>query len=345
MRKYGSTVWQALVGCAVLLFVGSAGLSYADTNNKPTVRFGIQTAQQVEDLNDLSKLWQEAEELGFDSAWTFDHFIPIVADPKGPCYDGWTLLAALAAKTSRMRIGCLVTGNTYRNPAVLAKMATTVDHISGGRLQLGIGAAWFKLEHQAYGIPFYTAKERVDRMEEAVQLIRMLWTEKETNFTGKYYQLVDAPFEPKPLQKPYPPILIGGRGKKWTLPIVAKYADAWNAGGLSPAGMAELIEVLNGYCRQFDRNCADIEKTFATLMVLSDNEQKVDQVAQLVAQARGVTPEQARATMLMGTSEEVKEQVQAYIDAGVEHIIIAMRQPYDREGLRRFAQEVMPEFR
>jgi F420-dependent oxidoreductase-like protein len=340
--RYGG--WLVVLGMA-LAFVCVSSLSAHAEAAKKKIRFGIQTPPEVADPEDLIKLWQEAESWGYDTAWTFDHFIPISGDTKGPCLDGWMLLGALAEKTSKIRIGCLVTGNTYRNPAILAKMATTVDLLSHGRLELGIGAGWFEFEHTAYDIPFYTPKERTRRLDEAIRIIRSLWTEKETTFTGKYYQIKNAPFEPKPLQKPYPPILIGGVGKKWTLPIIAKYANAWNMLPTPPAQMAELLKTLDGYCEKYKRDCAEIEKSYLARLVISEDPQKIDQAVQTLAQMRKVSPEEARAMSLVGTPEEVKKQVQAYIDAGVTHIIIGQRQPYDREGLQRFAKEVMPAFR
>ena len=336
--------WLTALGVVLAFVCASSVAVYAEAAKKK-IRFGIQTPPEVADPADLIKLWQEAEAWGFDTAWTFDHFIPISGNTKGPCLDGWMLLGALAAKTSKIRIGCLVTGNTYRHPAVLAKMATTVDHLSNGRLELGIGAGWFETEHIAYGIPFYTAKERTRRLAETVQIIRSLWTEKETTFTGKYYQIKNAPFEPKPLQKPYPPILIGGVGKKWTLPIVARYANAWNLTPTSPAQMADLMKTLNGYCTQYQRDCAEIEKSCLTRLVLTDDPKRIDQMVQSIVQLRHISPEEAKATILVGNAEEVKKQVQAYLDAGITHIIIGVRQPYDREGLQRFAKEVMPAFR
>jgi len=312
---------------------------------KRKIRFGIQTPAEVADPGDLIRLWQEAEGWGFDTAWTFDHFMPISGNTQGPCQDGWTLLSALATQTTKIRIGCLVTGNTYRHPAVLAKMATTVDHLSHGRLELGIGAGWFEPEHRAYGIPFYTAKERAQRLAEAVQIILSLWTEKETTFTGKYYQIDHAPFEPKPLQQPHPPILIGGVGKKWTLPVIAQYADEWNMLPSSPEKMADLIKTLNGYCDKYKRDCKKIEKSHLTRLVLTDDPQAIDQAVQGLARVMRIPPEQARATILAGSPEAVKKQIQTYIDNGVTHIIIGQRPPYDRKGLERFAKEVMPTFR
>lgn len=336
--------WLIIVGIA-WAFVSVCPVSASAEVAKRKIRFGIQTPQEVADPTNLITLWQEAEAWGFDTAWTFDHFLPISGNTKGPCHDGWMLLSALAAKTSKIRVGCLVTGNTYRSPAVLAKMATTVDHVSNGRLELGIGAGWFEAEHTAYGIPFYTAKERARRLEEAVQIIRSLWTEQETTFTGEYYQLDRAPFEPKPIQKPHPPLLIGGVGKKWTLPLVAKYADAWNMLPSSPDKMTDLLKTLARYCEEYKRDCTEIEKSYLTRLVLSDDPKRIDQAVQPLARLLRLTPEQARATILAGNAEEVRRQVQAYIAMGITHIIIGMREPYDREGLQRFAKEVIPAFR
>ena len=170
-------------------------------------KFGVQIGQANIEWSELLSIWQELDKSNFDSAWVMDHFVPgrTKEDADGPCLEGWTLLAALAQATERIRIGCLVTGVTYRHPVVLAKMATTVDIISNGRLEFGIGAAWHEYEHRAYGIPFYTVKERQDRLEEAIQLIKALWTGAPATFQGKHYQLENAPFLPPNVQKPHPP--------------------------------------------------------------------------------------------------------------------------------------------
>jgi len=174
---------------------------------KKRLRFGIKTAPQNTTYEDMLRVWLEADEVpAIEHAWLFDHFMPLGSDPTGACLEGWTLLSAYAALTKRLRVGLMVTGNTYRHPAVLANMAATVDVISHGRLDFGIGAGWNELEHTAYGIPLYEPGERIKRMGEACEVFRLLWTETASDFDGKYYQLKGAYCEPKPVQKPYPPI-------------------------------------------------------------------------------------------------------------------------------------------
>jgi len=308
------------------------------------IRFGIQTGQQDVTYPEIVAIWKEAEALGFDSAWTFDHFIPIRGNTDNPCLEAWTLLGALAARTTKIRIGTLVTGNTYRNPALVAKMATTIDHISGGRLNFGIGAAWFEFEHRAYGFPFYTPKERAQRLEEALQVIKKLWTEDHPSYQGRFYALEKAPYSPPNVQKPHPPITIGGKGKRWIMPLVARYADAWNVPiGVTPEGIKERLEIVRKECARIGRNPCDIEVQ-AFLVLYSITEVPLAGSAVRLG-ARIVESKEVAQSILAGSPKEIAAQIQRFVDAGATHIIMNLRPPYDPELLRRFAREVMPRFR
>jgi F420-dependent oxidoreductase-like protein len=195
------------------------------------MRLGLDVAQHQLTWVELVERAQFAEKAGFDGAWVFDHFKPLYGDPKGPCFEGWTALAGLAALTTRIRLGVLVSGITYRHPSILATEAITVDHISNGRLELGIGAAWHQPEHEELGIPFPPIRERAERLEEGVQVIRLLMTKDGATFRGRHFQLDSASYHPRPVQRPHPPIWIGATGEQLMLPIVARQADAWHAFG------------------------------------------------------------------------------------------------------------------
>lgn len=190
--------------------------------------FGVDVSQHQLTWDELLSRTQLAEEAGFESAWVFDHFTPLYGDPGGPCMEAYTLLAGLAASTSRIRLGALVTGVTYRHPSNLATEVVTVDHISGGRVNLGIGAAWHEGEHRRLGLDFPPPRERAERLEEALQVVELLWTSGPADFDGRYYKLRGGFFNPKPVQQPRPPIWIGAGGERRTLPIVGRHADVWH---------------------------------------------------------------------------------------------------------------------
>ncbi len=217
--------------------------------------FGVVIAQHQYTWPELIAQWKLAEALGFDSIWLFDHFMALYADPDGPCLETSTLLAALAQETSRAKIGVLVYGNTHRNPAVLAKEIVTVDHISNGRAILGIGAGWNEREHRAYGIPFPSAGERVEMLDESLQIMESLFTERRTTFHGAHYHLDDAPFAPKPVQDNLP-ILIGGTRPKM-LKVVARHADLWDT-SRDPLQLKEGIEQLRRNCEEIGRDPDEI---------------------------------------------------------------------------------------
>jgi F420-dependent oxidoreductase-like protein len=219
------------------------------------LRFGI-IRNNILSWEETISQWQRFEEAGFDSVWNCDHLIR-PSDPGGPHLDAWSILAAVAARTNRVRIGVLVSCNTFRHPAVLAKQAVSVDHISAGRLELGIGAGWFKPEHDAYGIPFPSAKELVDRFEESVEIIDLLMRQDRTTYAGHYYQLHDAPFRPGPVQRPRPPLTLGAHGPRM-LRLVAKYADRWNSYGT--------VDEIRERNAAIDRNCEAIGRDPSTII-------------------------------------------------------------------------------
>lgn len=224
------------------------------------LRFGLKLSQNAT-IDQLRGFWQLADEAGFDSCWVMDHFATLGARDDGPIFETWTLLAAMAQVTTRTRIGCAVVGNTYRHPGVLAKMAVTVDHLSGGRLEFGIGAGWAENEHTMLGLEFGTRSDRADRLEEGVQIIRSLWTQSRTTFGGRHYRLQDAVAEPKPVQRPHPPIWVGGSGPKRTLLIAARYADVWNAAGGSPEQVAVSSAILDQHCADIGRDPGQIRRS------------------------------------------------------------------------------------
>lgn len=275
------------------------------------LNFGFKTAPQFTTYDDILRVWLEADTVpSLEHAWAFDHFIPLGPDPTGPQLEGWTLLGALAARTERLRLGLMVTGNIYRNPAVLAKIGATVDQISHGRLDFGIGAGWNELECNMYGIPLYKPGERIRRLGEACEVVKLLWTETVANFDGKYYHLKDARCEPKLVQKPYPPFVIGGSGEQLTLRVVAKYADVWNFVGGGIDTFRHKNEVLKGHCAEIGRDPATIQRSIQWPINYDDMNESI----------KGMRP---------------------YIKEGATHIILNLRAPYPEGIAHRLAEEVI----
>ncbi|MCX4090990.1 LLM class F420-dependent oxidoreductase [Nocardia sp. alder85J] len=223
------------------------------------MRFGFKTSPQNTNWADMLAVWQEADDIEiFESGWNFDHFYPIFSDSTGPCMEGWVTLTALAQATQRLRLGTLVTGVHYRHPAVLANMAATLDIVSGGRLELGIGAGWNEEESGAYGIELGSIRDRSDRLEEACEVLVGLLTQPTTTFHGRFYQLTEARNEPKGPQRPHPPICIGGNGEKRTLRTAARFAQHWNFGGGTAAEFARKRDVLYAHCADVGRDPKEI---------------------------------------------------------------------------------------
>ena len=269
-----------------------------------SLRFGIKTPPRHVDT--LLEVWREADTIPiFEHAWVSDHFISLQDSQVQPCLESWTLLAVLAAQTQRLRVGVMVTGNTYRHPAVLAKMATNVDIIAHGRLNFGLGTGWDQKEHETFGIPLPSPGERVRRLGEACELIQRLWTESVVNFEGRYYQLQDAQCEPKPIQKPTPPFVLAGEGVH-TLRVIARYADVWDCSIETAEQYRQKSALLDSYCAAIGRDPATIERS----------------------RHISVDPSHLDAAL---------RQTQVFIEAGATHIIYSVSRP---EILQRLAEEV-----
>src|SRR5215510_1646351 len=304
------------VVCFLSFYILTISVSASAQDAKPAIRFGLQVAPQQTTVEEMKEVWKEAEALGFDTLWVNDHLLPSFGPEDAPNLESWTLLAAMAMATFRVKIGAMVTSNTFRHPS----------------------------EHKAYGITLPPVKERIDRLEEALEVITKLWAAEPTvSFKGQYYTLEDAPFAPKPVQKPRPPIMIGGVGEKRLLPLVARFAQMWNIGSMAPDEIATKTKALEKDCRKIKRNCAEIEHSYFTPVFINADPAGAQALLQRVAQVRGISIEQARKTILVGDPASIRQQLQAYIDVGVTHFIINLRRPglYDREGIRLFAKEVM----
>ncbi|WP_432940270.1 TIGR03560 family F420-dependent LLM class oxidoreductase [Kribbella sp. CA-253562] len=245
------------------------------------MRFAIKTRPEHTRWQQMRDVWVAADEFEiFESAWHWDHFYPLTGDMAGPNLEAWTTLAALAQATSRIRVGCQVTGMIYRHPAVLANMAATTDIISGGRLELGVGAGWNEMETAAYGIDLPPLKERFDRFDEGVEAMIALLTQKVANYDGRYVKLTDAYCEPKAVQTPHPPITIGGKGPKRTLRAVARWAQQWNVIVQSPQEWTPLKQILVDHCDKLGR---DVNEITCSVNVRMDPDKPLDDAVALAA--------------------------------------------------------------
>ncbi len=243
------------------------------------LRIGLKLSQQVHSIDAQREAWRIGDEAGFDHIWPFDHLIALGNDPTRPIFDGWTILGAVAENTKHARIGLNVTGNLYRHPGLLAKIAVTVDHLSGGRLEMGIGAAWNEPEFQMYGMPFPSVADRIRMLDEACSVLKALWTEGRATFKGRFYQLDAAIAEPKPVQKPYPPIWIGGSGPKRTLRVVAKHADVWNSNAPTLDETHALVKVLDEHCAKVGRDPSTIRRSHQVRVEKDDDALRIGEAA------------------------------------------------------------------
>jgi len=336
--------------------------------SKSMTKFGVVVPQGMDlDLPDLppaaqfsfmEKFVKQAEKLEFDSIWVNDHFVrttPKVSYPS--VFECWVTLAAVAPLTSKVRLGQIVTCNSYRNPALLAKMASTLDVISNGRLEFGIGAGWYDYEYEMYGIPFEKASVRVARLEEAVQIIKRMWVEQSATFEGRYYQVREAINIPKPIQKPHPPIMIGGSGERFALNVVAKLADRCNFFG-PPENYKKKLDVLEKYCKESRRDFRQIEKTILTDLVIRRTSAEADEFVRRMndngllagsylgnGKFESISPERYKAINIVGDPDECVRKIVSYRKVGVESFIFDIPLTEQLEPMRIFAEQIMPKLR
>ena len=293
-------------------------------------------ADPAEAYETMARVAQEAEAAGYSSIWLYDHFHTVPTPTQEVTFECWTSTAALARDTKRVRLGQMVTCNSYRNPALLAKIASTVDALSHGRLDFGIGAGWYEHEYVAYGYQYPSTHERLARLREAVQIILAMWTQEEANFEGTYYQVKGAINQPKGVQKPHIPLLIGGGGEKVTLRLVAQYADGCNIGGDIPT-IKHKLAVLKQHCEELGRDYNSIKRT--TLIddcVIAETEAEV--LAKLTPEQQ-TNLEELRQTWLIGTPEQIRERLAAYEEAGIQELIVRFVDAAQIEPVRLFARE------
>jgi alkanesulfonate monooxygenase SsuD/methylene tetrahydromethanopterin reductase-like flavin-dependent oxidoreductase (luciferase family) len=302
------------------------------------LHFGAQLQAQATTWDEYLRAVKMVEELRFGSVWTFDHLLPFSGPEDRACFETLTTLGAMAAVTTSARIGVLVNGALYRHPAVLAKAAAQVDQMSGGRLDFSLGAAWAEREFRAYGLEFPPLAERYGRLEEALQVTKLLWSQRRTNFRGRYYRLEDAPCEPKPLQQPHPPVTIGGSGLG-SLRAAARHADRLNLIG-PPEHCAERARRLEQLCAEEGRSFGEIELSVHPTVALGKDERSAQDLAERMAATLGARPQPGR--WVVGTPEQVAQSLRRYMEVGVSHFVLAVTAPFEREPLRLFQDEVVP---
>jgi len=290
--------------------------------------FGVHAGLQNTSIEDLRSLWKRIERLGFGWISVWDHFYSATLGDDPECLEAVATHAALACDTTRVRCGSLVYSVGYRHPAVLANAICTIDHLSGGRADFGIGAGWSQIEYDAYGIPFPPVKVRMDQLEEAIQCVRGLLREDRVDFKGEWFQLHDAQCVPKPVQ-PDLPIWVGGGGEKRTLRITAQWADGWNIPFVSPETFAHKLGVLHQHCDAVGRDPAEIRTAVNVGLAWTDES---------LRQQFGGLAEYVRPGVLTGTDAEVIDRIGAYVEAGAGQVNLALRAPFDGEALDRFAE-------
>lgn len=308
------------------------------------LHFGIQTPQEGTTYEALAAHWREADALGFDSIWLDDHFYSVIRARSESQMDGWMLLAALARETQQIQMGLLVACNSYRNPALAAKMAATIDVISDGRFVHGMGCGWFEEEYRGYGYEFPSVGTRLAQLDEALHLQKLLWTTEKPSFEGRFYSLKDAWAEPRPIRKPHPPILIGGGGEKVLLKLVARHAALWNHGG-TVEQLRHKVDVLRQHCASEGTEIDAIERTWFGNVIVDEDASRAAARVERLAKAWGTTPEKLEQSALAGTPEAVIDRMHEYLDVGMTGFIGMFGRVDDLRTTRLVGDKILPAFR
>jgi F420-dependent oxidoreductase-like protein len=314
------------------------------------VTFGIHIGPQNIDIQDLRRLWTYADTHGFKWISVWDHFYEAPpVDGNSPHFEAVALMSAIACETRNVEIGCLVFCASYRNPGLLTKSLITIDHLSGGRAAIGLGAGWHEMEHNAFGYPFRPPKERLDLLEENIRAIRMLLDQDRTTFEGTYVRLTNAAMYPKPVRRPMP-IWVGGQGERRTLRIAARYADGWNVPYIGPEDYKHKSEVLDRWCEKEGRDPATIKRSINLGFYMAASQAQAEAAWDKLRRQWGASersprsPEAMAAGSLVGGPRDVVDQIGRFVDVGVTALNIAFRPPVDWEALDAFVEEVMPKF-
>lgn len=313
------------------------------------VFFGANIEQACTDYKTIKKTVMECEAQGFDFVWLSDHLYD-VGKPQNPYLECWTVLSALAEATSKIRLCTIVVNNLFRHPSLLAKMAAALDDVSDGRLDLGVGAGWYEEECSAYGIPFPKTSDRIDMLDEALTVIKRLWTENRVSFEGRFYRLKDAYFYPQPKQKPHPPIWIGlMKGRRRMLEIVAKHADAWTVSSLylpAEKEYADMCSRVEEYKKKFNRSGVKIKRGLGIgCIVAKDRPSLAEKVQRFKPGSVSIGSYVAKQRRIEGTPEECVERLRAFVDLGLTYFVMNFPDVDTLEPIRLFGEKVIPEFR
>lgn len=307
------------------------------------VSFGVMLRQQKINFTTIKEAAQLCDELGYDSVWFYDHILGM-GGIDVDIYEAWTLMSAISSVTRNVKIGTMVLCNSFRHPPLLAKMASTLDVISNGRLDFALGAGWFEEEYRAYGYPFPDTRTRIEQLEESVRIIRSMWTDEKSAFSGRHYRVREAYCNPKPVQKPHPPITIGGSGDKYLLRIVAELADGWNCPATSALEFDSKIDVLRSHCDDVGRDISNITISQQTVCVIAENHSLLEEKLSKAQRRYGFFGDVGKLG-ITGTPDQCIKKIKDDLKKGINKYTIFFSDIMKPETLELFAKEVMAEFR